>query len=87
MTSSRWVALCNEIDNVLLSWREWQVLAENGLDVLGVDDSGITFVEEFEALEGFSILSSFFESFEPVVGDDMLDKCEVNSVTLVEFWV
>ena len=87
MTSSRWVAFCDEIENILLCWWEWQVLAKYGLDVLCVDDSSVTLVEELEALESFSISAGLLETFEPVVSNNMLDKSEIDRVTLMELWV
>ena len=87
MPSSRWITLCDEVLDILLGWWEWKILTEDWLDVLSIDNSSISLVEEFEAFEGFSISAGFFESLEPVVGNDVLDECEVNGVTFMEFWV
>ena len=87
MPSSVRVALSNEFVHVLLRWWERQVEAKDGLDVGGVDDTGVALVEELEALESLGISARLFESFEPVVADNMLDESKVDGVTLVKLWV
>ena len=87
MPSSIGVALSNEIVNILLRWWERQVESKDRLDVGGVNDTGVALVEKLEALESFSISPSLFESFEPVIADNMLDEGKVDRIALMELRV
>ena len=55
--------------------------------MLSVDDTCIALVEELEAFEGLEISTGLFESFEPVIGNDMLYKRKIDHVALMEFGV
>ena len=87
MASTGWVALSDEVMHILLRWWERQVLAEDRLNVLCVDDSSVTLVEELEALKSLSISAGFLESLEPMVCDDMLDEGEIDRVAVAKLWV
>ena len=87
MPSSIGIALSNEFINILLRWWERQVEAKDGLNVGGVDDTGVSLVKKLEALESFRISASLFESFEPVVANNMLDEGKVDRIALMELWV
>ena len=87
MACSRWVTLSDEVEDVLLRWWERQVLTENWLDVLSVDDSSITLVEELEALKCLGVSTRLFDALKPVVCDDVFDEVEIDCVAAAKFVV
>ena len=87
MACSRWVTLSDEVEDILLRWWEWQVLTEDWLDVLSVDDSSITLVEELEALKCLGVSTGLFDALKPVVCDDVFDEVEIDSVAAAKFVV
>ena len=82
------ITLSDEVHHILIRWWERQILGEHGLDVLRGNDLPVALVEQTEALFRLFVLASLgADALVPVVCDDMLDKCEVNSVTFQEIWI
>lgn len=82
LSRARLVTLIDELHDVLLTWRERQVLAEHLLQVTGCDVVLTLLVEESEAFGGFRIFAWLTQTLEPVIGDDALAELKVHSVSL-----
>ena len=88
MARATLIALCDEVHNIRVSWREWKELGQHGLDLLMRDKLAVSLVEKSEALLGLLILACLgSDALIPVVGYDMLYKLEVHAVTLKDLRV
>ena len=85
---STFVALSDEIHHIVICGRERQVLSEHGFDLLVGDELAIALIEQAEALLGFFLLAGLrTETLVPMVGHDVLDKLEIDAVTIKNAWV
>ena len=87
MPSTIWITLSDEFVYILFRNLKLQELSKNWLDVLSGYNTSITLVEQFKALKGFSVSSSFLESLKPMERNYMFHEGKVNSIALVELWV
>ena len=85
MTSPFLIALSNEVNDILVTGREGQVLRKDRLNVLSGDHITVTLVEQSIALLGLFILSRLrFDTLVPVVGHDVFTKLQVHVSALLK---